>query len=546
MSADDDKTRVGVLPSLQSSGQDGGSALPTGFELREFVVERVIGEGGFSVVYLAYDRQLDRRVAIKEYMPSSLAARAADYSIQAKSENYLETFSAGLRSFVNEARLLAQFDHPSLVKVHRFWEERGTAYMVMPYYEGTTLRTWIKAQRGPPDEAWVRRLLEALLEALEQLHARQCYHRDIAPDNILLLPGGQPLLLDFGAARRIIGDLTHALTVILKPGYAPVEQYAEVPSMRQGAWTDLYALAAVLYFVIGGRPPVPSVGRMMKDDLVPAAEIGAGRYTRALLNAIDAALAVKPEDRPQDIAAFRRLLGTAAAAKPTELDPAPPTVTTSQPPRRTRTGLVAAIAGAAIATVAVGWAWLGKRVDAPAPAAVPAAMSPHQLLQRLYDARAPAIEVRARPSATTLAIDRDELRFELSSNRAGYAYVLLAGTDDQHLWLLFPNANDADNRIAAGQSLLLPRASWRVLAGGPPGTNRVLAIVSPHPRDFSGAGLKREAAMAEFALATVAAAVGASGVQALAGRAVCEPAADGCDESFGAALFEVKEIEAAK
>jgi hypothetical protein len=544
MSADDDKTRVGAAPALQSSGRGGGSALPAGFELREFVIERVIGEGGFSVVYLAHDRQLDRRVAIKEYMPSSLAARAADFSIQAKSENYLETFNAGLRSFVNEARLLAQFDHPSLVKVHRFWEERGTAYMVMPYYEGATLKTWIKAQRGPPDEAWVRRLLEALLEALEQLHARQCYHRDIAPDNILLLPGGQPLLLDFGAARRIIGDLTHALTVILKPGYAPVEQYAEVPSMRQGAWTDLYALAAVLYFVIGGRPPVPAVGRMMKDDLTPAAQIGAGRYTRALLNAIDAALAVKPEDRPQDIAAFRRLLGTAAPAEPTELRPAAPTVATTARPRRSRTAVVAAIAGAAIAIAAVGWAWLGKRAAPPAPAAI--AMSPHQLLQRLYEARATGIEVSARPSATTLTIDRDELRFELSSSRAGYAYVLLAGTDDKHLWLLFPNANDADNRIAAGQSLLLPRASWRVLAGGPPGTNRVLAIVSPHPRDLSGAGLKREAAMAEFALATVAAAVGATGIQALAGRAVCEPAAASCDESFGAALFEVKEIEAPK
>jgi serine/threonine protein kinase len=120
--------------------------------------------------------------------------------------------------------------------------------MVMPFYEGITLKDELKAMGAPPDEEWLRELLEPLTEALAVIHTEQCFHRDIAPDNVILLKGSQrPLLLDFGAARRVIGDMTQALTVILKPGYAPVEQYAEVPGMKQGPWTDVYALAAVVY-----------------------------------------------------------------------------------------------------------------------------------------------------------------------------------------------------------------------------------------------------------------------------------------------------------
>src|SRR5207253_244065 len=158
------------------------------------------------------------------------------------------------------------------------------------------------------DEAWLRDLLTPLLEALDVLHQAQCFHRDIAPDNILLLNDGGPLLLDFGAARRVIGDMTQALTVMLKPGYAPLEQYAEAPSMKQGAWTDLYALAAVIYYAITGRAPIPSVARVMSDSLVPIADIAGGRYSAGFLRAIDAALSVRPEARPQNIVEFRRLL----------------------------------------------------------------------------------------------------------------------------------------------------------------------------------------------------------------------------------------------
>ena len=185
-------------------------------------------------------------MAVKEYMPSALAARSGGRPVQVKSARHRETFEAGLKSFVNEAKLLAQFDHPSLVKVYRFWEANGTAYMAMPFYEGVTLSDRLRAIDAPPDEAWLMRLLAPLTEALAVIHAETLLPpRHRARQRHPAQRHGKPLLLDFGAARRVIGDMTQALTVILKPGYAPVEQYAEAPGMKQGPWTDVYALAAV-------------------------------------------------------------------------------------------------------------------------------------------------------------------------------------------------------------------------------------------------------------------------------------------------------------
>ncbi|MEM5386218.1 serine/threonine-protein kinase [Paraburkholderia phymatum] len=313
MTSPDDKTVIvsqapasDSRPATSSAASiDSHHALAIGTRVAEFEIKGLIGEGGFGIVYLAYDTQLGRNVALKEYMPAALASRGNNAEVTVRSERHEETFRAGLKSFVNEARLLAQFDHHSLVKVYRFWEANGTAYMVMPYYEGVTLRDTLRAMSSPPDEAWLRALLTPLLSALGVMHAAQCYHRDIAPDNILLLKGsGRPLLLDFGAARRVIGDMTQALTVILKPGYAPVEQYAEVPTLKQGPWTDIYALAAVVYFAIVGKTPPPSVGRMMSDSYVPLATLAANRYSPAFAQTIDHALAVRPEERPQSVQTF--------------------------------------------------------------------------------------------------------------------------------------------------------------------------------------------------------------------------------------------------
>ena len=302
-----------------SDSAEDGLSLPIGARVGEFEITRRIGDGGFSIVYLARDHSLDRTVALKEYMPSSLATRISATQVQPRSQRCRDTFEAGLKSFVNEAKLLAQFDNPSLVKVYRFWEAHGTAYMVMPFYQGVTVKDAVRAMPEPPGEAWLMTLLAPLTEALLVIHAERCYHRDVAPDNVILLASsGKPLLLDFGAARRVIGDMTQGLTVILKAGYAPVEQYAEIPGMKQGPWTDVYALAAVVYWAITGSTPPASVGRMMSDSFVPLAKCAAGRYSMRFLQTIDRALVVLPERRTQTIAAFRQELGLASegAAQP--------------------------------------------------------------------------------------------------------------------------------------------------------------------------------------------------------------------------------------
>ncbi len=287
-------------------------ALPNGSHVAEFRIEGLIGQGGFGIVYRAYDTSLHRAVALKEYMPSALAIRSADgRRAEPRSAANIPLFEAGLKSFVNEARLLACFDHPALVKVFQFWEANGTAYMAMPMYEGPTLRTVLQARGPGAPEAEIRRWLLPLLDAIDTLHQAHCYHRDIAPDNILITPGG-PLLLDFGAARQVIGDMTRALTVVLKPGYAPIEQYGEDPSIGQGPWTDLYALACVVRYAITGHTPISSVERILSDRMRPLGEFAGDDYSPEFLRTIDAALAVRPDDRPQSVDAFRALLAGAA------------------------------------------------------------------------------------------------------------------------------------------------------------------------------------------------------------------------------------------
>ncbi len=323
-------------------------ALPAGTRLGEFEIQKILGIGGFGIVYLAMDHALQRLVAIKEYMPAALAGRGPDNDVIVRSAAGAETFTLGLRSFINEARLLARFDHPSLVKVYRFWEAHGTAYMVMPYYQGQTLLQVRRAMNGPPDEAWLRRLIMPLLGALECLHKENIFHRDIAPDNILLLDDdngparGRPVLLDLGAARKVIGDHSQTLTAIVKPSFAPIEQYAETVQIRQGPWTDLYALAAVVHFCITGRPPMPATARAVHDELPTLKQMSSGlasgfdcHLSESFAGAIDHALAVRPQDRPESIAAWREALSgivsaPAAARAEQGLDWAPQTVLVRQ------------------------------------------------------------------------------------------------------------------------------------------------------------------------------------------------------------------------
>jgi len=290
-----------------AGGSNGDTPLPAGIRLGDFEVTEVIGQGGFGIVYLAFDHSLQRRVAIKEFMPAILAYRAANCTIAIRSPAHEQTFRAGMRSFINEARILAKFDHPALLKVLSCWEQHGTAYMAMSLYEGRTLRQYLR-EFPKPSENWLKAMLWPLLDALDVLHRSECYHRDVSPENIMILQNDSPVLLDFGAARRIIGDLTQDVTVILKPGYAPLEQYADDPSLKQGPWTDIYAVAAVLRQAITGKPPSISVTRVFSDTMKPLRGT-VSEYSDTFLAGIDGGLAVRPEQRPQTVAEFRHSLG---------------------------------------------------------------------------------------------------------------------------------------------------------------------------------------------------------------------------------------------
>ncbi len=613
-----------------------GNALAPGVHLAEFELLRVLGEGGFGVVYLAHDHTLQRRVAIKEYMPASLAMRGEAQQVVVTAERHRSVFNAGLDSFINEARLLAQFDHPSLLKVYRFWRANGTAYMVMPYYEGRTLKQLLREGGTPPDERWLRALLASLTEALAVVHAEHCLHRDIAPDNILLLAdSGRPLLLDFGAARQVIGDATQALTAILKPGYAPVEQYAEMPSLKQGPWTDIYALCAVVYAAIMGRKPPASVGRTVVDHCAPLVQAAAGRYSPAFLQAIDTGLQVLPNNRPASVHAFRQLLGldgpaalsaalltprnaapasplpmapgvpqrptaaptAAAAAEPVSAPPVASSLTaalTRHGPRASRIGL------AVLLLAVVGTAfWAGRRLQAPAdaPAASPAgattaataaspaivapapqvaasttpapaitagahassaaalptppvatpaptplaAWSTTTEFQRLLRGRSDGFDVQASADASQLRIGRDRLSFRVRAAHDGHVYVLVGGPDGS-LLLLFPNRMSADNRIRAGQTLVLPQATWPLDTSEPAGTEQFAVIVSEHPRDFSHLSKNRVAWFLNLPTGAAGAALArdhAGPGSVIAGKARCN--GSGCDR-YGAALFSVEVV----
>jgi hypothetical protein len=578
-----------------------GAALPPGHVLQEFVIEDVLGIGGFGIVYRALDTRLQREVAVKEYMPATLAARRADLGVTALLEREREIFEIGLRSFVNEARLLASFDHPSLVKVYRFWEGNGTAYMVMPLYRGVTLKAWLKSLAVPPSETWLMALLRPLSQALEQLHDAQpcCLHRDVALDNVLLLEAApshaadagpvRPLLLDFGAARRVIGDMTQSLTVFLKPGYTPIEQYGDTASMKQGPWTDVYALCAVLYACIAGRAPLASVDRVLADTLVPAVELGAGRYSQAFLSAIDAGLQLRPEHRPQSMRALRERFGEPHRIAPPPVDARPeatrpPAATRVDTPtlwvprtrgsRRSLGVLLAALLG--VSAAAAWWALrsptrppgdaVARSSDtlerdsprppdaastvvqgtvAPAARATPPAapFSVMAALQDIVDRSDPRIRVTAAADKSALVIGRDSLRFRVRANEAGHVYVFSGGTDKRHFHLLFPNRLDRANRIGADTELSLPRKSWEITAVGPAGTNHLVVLVSRHARDLSQVGLRQtEEPIPEFDLAVAEHLWQQRTRDTNPYVGVPDCPAPGCADAFGAVLLAVQEV----
>jgi len=286
------------------------NALVAGYRLHWYAIDRVLGQGGFGVTYLAHDTNLGQRVAIKEYLPLGFAVRELDDSVHPVSGAHGDDFRWGLDRFVSEARTLARFDHPAIVRVLAVFEENNTAYMVMRYEEGTTLQERLRGRATLAEDA-LARLLAPLLDGLEAVHDAGFIHRDVKPGNVFVRAGGSPVLIDFGSARQALGAETRTLTSLISPGYAPFEQY-QSRSGEQGAWTDVYGLAATLYRAIAGTAPADAVERgkaLLGDDgdpLLPAVEIGRGRYRARFLEAVDRGLAFRWQDRPRDVREWRR------------------------------------------------------------------------------------------------------------------------------------------------------------------------------------------------------------------------------------------------
>ena len=303
------------------------NALETGATLAEYQLKSVLGVGGFGMTYLAWDGNLEKHVAIKEYLPGDLAVRALDGSVVPVSTNHQYDYQWGLERFILEARTLARFSHPHIVRVNRYFEANGTGYMVMDYEEGESLNQLLK--RAPlPAEVELRRILLPLLDGLAAVHAANFLHRDIKPSNIFMRANGSPVLLDFGAARATGGG-TRSLTAVLTPGYAPLEQYSA--DGKQGPWSDIYAMGGVLYRVVTDRNPPDAVSRLQNDGVKEGLASAQGRYSAPLLRAIEWALSVKAEMRPQTVAEWKAALDaqtTVTMTQPASAAAAPATVRT--------------------------------------------------------------------------------------------------------------------------------------------------------------------------------------------------------------------------
>ena len=288
------------------------NALPVGTQLNEYVIRSVVGEGGFGIVYLADDTLLEREVAIKEYLPASLATRSNGVQVSARISDKRELFEKGLQRFVKEAHILAKFQHPALVSVLRFFSANGTAYMVMPYYRGKTLRDMIRSGYRVKDTKSLLSILLPILTGLSQIHSVECYHLDVSSDNILILENDTPVLLDFGSARHEQVTDIQSATIILKPGFAPIEQYSDGSGQKLGPWTDIYAASAVTYQLVTGNIPVISVARIVQDTLKPLAGFATPELSAEVLGVIDTGLRVGPQARPQTIKEFITALRDAA------------------------------------------------------------------------------------------------------------------------------------------------------------------------------------------------------------------------------------------
>jgi len=316
---------------------DNLNSLPPGTRINDYVIDKVLGAGGFGITYLVTDTNLRMQLAVKEFFPAEIAIRQDKTTVYPKTEKYEDVYIKGIERFLDEARNLAKFrNHPNIVSVNRVFQENGTAYFVMEYAEGESLEQHIQKMSEPIKEEELLRIFHPMLEALKVLHTENLIHRDIAPDNILLVRGGTPILIDFGASRYSMGQESRNLTSILKPGYAPFEQYQE-SGKKQGPWTDLYALAGTMYHCMTGHIPLKATDRAAAiledspDPLVPVSVVAKGKYGQNVLSAVDKALSMKTTDRPQSVIEFQDLLES-EDPPPIPIPPPPPLPRPLPPP----------------------------------------------------------------------------------------------------------------------------------------------------------------------------------------------------------------------
>jgi len=286
------------------------NTLPLESMLMEYQLVSVLGVGGFGITYLARDTHLEKDVAIKEYFPAADVARTDGATVTLTNTQRTDEFQAGLDRFLKEARTLAGFSHPNIVRVNRYFKAHGTGYMVMDYEEGQSLKEWLNVHPFPAEEV-IKGFLAPLLDGIAKVHATGFLHRDIKPDNIYVRADGTPVLLDFGSARHAIGGTERTLTTLVTPGYAPFEQYAS--KAEQGPWSDIYALGGVLFFAVTGENPPDALSRMKSDTVSDVLARAHGRYGDAFLDAIAWALATDEKNRPQTVTEWRRkILGDVA------------------------------------------------------------------------------------------------------------------------------------------------------------------------------------------------------------------------------------------
>ncbi len=287
------------------------NTLAAGSRIHWYEIQRTLGQGGFGITYLALDTNLDQQVAIKEYFPAEIVIRDEPGSVLARSDEDADQFQWGLKRFLDEARTLAKFDHPNIVRVFSVFEANNTAYLVMRFEEGESLRDLISRKKHFSEKELLDIALP-VLDGLNTIHKSGFIHRDVQPANIYIRHDGEPVLLDFGAARHTLGE-TRTMTILVSPGYAPIEQYYS-EAAQQGPWTDIYGMGATLYRAIAGVKPIDAIERSRgmlgstRDVLVPAKVAGQGRYSESFLAAIDHALQFNEKERPQTASAFMREL----------------------------------------------------------------------------------------------------------------------------------------------------------------------------------------------------------------------------------------------